>query len=94
MTGSNSIKIWNANTSILTVLIYIIYAVVYRLNLNDTIANIAFLLTIINIILIFYNAFLLFKFRQKMKNLSKDIAFICLRTILNITLIFLIVDYL
>lgn len=90
---NSTLKIWNANTSIFSLLIYILYFIVYRLSLSDVFAYSILLFGIINIGLIIYTLFLIYKFKNKVENLPKNIFFGSLRIIINLLLVYLILDY-
>lgn len=93
-TRNSTLKIWNAKTSLLSLLFYIFYFIVYRLSLNDGFAYAVLLLGVVNIGLIVYTLFLAYKCRDKEERLSKNVFFGLLRMVVNLLLVYLVLDYL
>jgi hypothetical protein len=92
--SKNSISIWNANTSIFTILIYILYFIIYRFDLHNIFAYLLLLFIIINLILIIFTLFITLKNKSELNNFVKIISFIIVRAIVNFLLIFLLLEYL
>ncbi|SRR5690606_8090901 len=92
--SKNSISIWNANTSIFTVLIYILYFIIYRFDLHNIFACLLLIFIIINLILIFFTLFMALKNKRNLENFTKIISFIIVRAIVNFLLIILLLEYL
>ena len=91
--SNQSISEWNANTSIFTMLNYILYSIIYKFELNTIFAKILISVIIINIFLILYTFFLTINSKNNLSNFPKKIFFIILRIIINVVLLFLVIDY-
>ena len=84
---------WNTITSISTVVIYILYFIVFRLRLGAFAAYFTLLLNIVNIGLIIYTLILLIKYKNIIENPNRPAVFGTLRIFINLILLLLIWDY-
>lgn len=92
--SKNSVSIWNANTSIFTIIIYILYFIIYRFDLHNIFAYALLIFIIINLLFISFTLLITLKNKSELDNFRKIISFIIVRGIVNLLLIFLLIEYL
>lgn len=93
MTNENrTLKSWTNTTSIFTLLIYVGYFLVFRMNLDQVFSFILLLFLFVNFSLIAYTLFLILKFRKKIDRFISNLMVICFRLLINILLGYLILS--
>lgn len=93
MTNENrTLKAWTNTTSIFTLLIYIGYFIVFRMNLDQVFTLILILFLSINFSLIAYTLFFILKFRNRIDRFFSNLMVISFRLVINLLLGYLILS--
>lgn len=92
--SKNLVTVWNANTSIFTVLIYILYFLVYRFGLDPMYAYGLVSLAAVNIVFVLLSLFMALKNRSEGEQVKKIVSLAIVRLATNGGLLFLLLQYL